>query len=84
MDVSREQWEELQRLTMSGDASSKEPDDPPEAVTARVRALLGFGLLLCLTEITSVSEKFATSVVDSAKEAPGSVAFTGIRALLFL
>ena len=69
MDISREQWEELQRLTLSADPSTKEPDDPSEAVTARVRTLLTAGLLMALNEVAAVTEKVADTVTHAAAAA---------------
>jgi hypothetical protein len=77
MDISREQWEELQRLTLSADPSSKEADDPAEAVTARVRALLTGGLLPALNEVAAVTERVADTVTSAVAAAAADAAGAG-------
>jgi hypothetical protein len=70
MDVSREQWEELQRLTKSGASVSSELD-PPEAVEARVGTLLKRGMLSTLNVINAATDKLLTASKHAADSTQG-------------
>ncbi len=72
LDVSREQWEEFQRLTLSaGGGPSELEKDEPAAVTARLRVMLDHSVLSVCTAIVSCVEKFNERVLSADAVASG-------------